>query len=529
MKKVIYEFGFSKKSNIASYLSIADKVVLVGDDPEACEEIKIRFNQQIKDGNLFVINYILDIKDLTSNDAINLHKEDLVLRKHLKSKDEDQSKKNVFPFKDIKELIFSYGEPFYLKLNLENDGYKILCALFNSNIYPSYISINPSSIEIFSALVAFGGYKAFKLINSNSISSNSFDLGENSSNTVINSALLDYAAAPFENHAKEPWVDTKNFIQVLALNASGREEIIASKIDTPKLGYQSSMRIQPKYRKTVSFVTVCKGRLSHIKETLPKLIQEAPEEIIFVDYACPENSGDYVKENFPSVKVIKVKDDEGFCLPRGRNIGAAQASSEYICFMDADINVQAGFVDWIRWNANLKSFYRHEKQLDGIRAKETWGTFIVAKNDFNKIGGFDEVFRGWGGEDDDIYMRLKMAEVNEVEYPHDLITAITHGDEIRTTFHQVKSKQLQTTLNLIYLDFKKIMLRSSSSILRPITKDLDYKIRLDLQKLISGNVRLDESGKNIIITAPEFNFTVPSGMSTTGFGMEIKVKFQLNK
>lgn len=523
MTKIIYELGINKATNIPYYLSIADKVVLVDVNPEVCEAIKIRFNQQIEDGNLMVENCILDTSELATESTFNAHDEKHLLSPNLKLK------KVISPPKKIKELICSYGEPYYIRINFENDCYKILCEFFNNNIYPPYISLKSTSIEIFSTLVAIGGYKTFKLANSRAISEDFLDLSASVHNAVTNSSVQDYASAPFENHLKAAWISAENFVQVLALNAFGEEEIVASKIDMPNLGHESNIRIQPRYRGTVSFVTVCKGRLSHIKETLPKLMQESPEEIIFVDYACPENSGDYVNKNFPGVKVIKVMDDDGFCLPRGRNIGAAQATSEFICFMDADINVRAGFVDWIRWSANLNSFYRHEKQLDGERDKETWGTFIVARNDFNLIGGFDEVFRGWGGEDDDIYMRLKMAEVQENEYPNNLVTAITHGDEFRTSFHQVKSKNLQTVLNLIYLDLKKIMLRSSSSINRPITKDLDYKIKLELQKLVSSKVRLDESGVNIIITASEFNFTVPSGMSTTGFGMEIKVKFLLNK
>lgn len=282
-------------------------------------------------------------------------------------------------------------------------------------------------------------------------------------------------------------------------------------------------------KRAITFVTVCKGRLKHIKESLPRLTQESPNEIIFVDYSCPENSGDYVSKNFPSVKVIKVLDDEGFCLSRARNIGAAQAQSEYICFIDADINVEKGFVDWATENVCPNSFYRHEKSVDAERDRETWGTFIVSRADFIKIGGYDEVFRGWGGEDDDIYMRLKLAEVHEFSFPHHLIYAIKHDDLMRTTFHKVKSKNLQVLLNAVYLNLKVLMLQASNSIYAPITKDLDYQTRLTLHNLVNSKIKIVEKNENISFGVFEVKFTVPRIGPISSIETEITIKFQPKK
>jgi len=69
-----------------------------------------------------------------------------------------------------------------------------------------------------------------------------------------------------------------------------------------------------------AFVTTCKGRLHHLQQTLPLIAAQAPDEIVVVDYGCPQNSGDWVEAHFPGVKVVRTTDDPGFCLPRALDL-----------------------------------------------------------------------------------------------------------------------------------------------------------------------------------------------------------------
>jgi hypothetical protein len=72
----------------------------------------------------------------------------------------------------------------------------------------------------------------------------------------------------------------------------------------------------------VAFITTSKGWLHHIRQTLPLIVAQSPAEIVVVDYACPEQTGDWVEARYGSVKVLRVSDDPGFCVSRARNIGA---------------------------------------------------------------------------------------------------------------------------------------------------------------------------------------------------------------
>ena len=72
----------------------------------------------------------------------------------------------------------------------------------------------------------------------------------------------------------------------------------------------------------VSIVTTSKGRLHHIRDTVPRMLACGVDEVLVVDYGCPDGTGDWVERHCPGARVLRVTDDPGFCLPRARNLGA---------------------------------------------------------------------------------------------------------------------------------------------------------------------------------------------------------------
>lgn len=205
----------------------------------------------------------------------------------------------------------------------------------------------------------------------------------------------------------------------------------------------------------VAFVTTCKGRLHHIKETLPLLAAQDPAEIVVVDYGCPDRVGDWVRDNFPQVKVLRVDDDPGFSAPRARNQGARHARSPWLCLIDGDIKVHGQWTEWMAANLAETHFYR-AGLVNGQRDRETYGSVICPRAAFESIGGYDEAFRGWGGEDDDLYTRLgSMAGLTEATYPPTFVEAIHHDDSERVAFYDIKNRQIQRFINTLYRHIKK--------------------------------------------------------------------------
>ncbi len=231
-----------------------------------------------------------------------------------------------------------------------------------------------------------------------------------------------------------------------------------------------------------AFVTTCKGRLHHLQQTLPLIVAEAPDEIVVVDYNCPQGSGDWVEANYPQVKVVRVTDDTGFRLARARNLGAAATSVPWICFIDADIRVAAGFVAWMRAHARERHYYR-QAPVNGNRDLETYGTVLCPRRAFQAIGGYDELFTGWGGEDDDLYDRLLIAGLNAGHYPATMAQAISHDDGERMAFHALKRKDLQQVLNTFYRNAKVQVMK-----FRNIRTELPLAVRRELRQAVESAV-----------------------------------------
>lgn len=151
-------------------------------------------------------------------------------------------------------------------------------------------------------------------------------------------------------------------------------------------------------------------------------------EVILVDNGSTDNSLEYVENNFPEVKIIKLKKNFGFA--RAINEGVKVSEAEYVVFLNNDTKVDK---DWLKnlveyadkhpevisVNSKLLNFYDN-KVIDGVgmminevgQAKSigwqekdkgqydkesyvfgaTGGAALFRRKDFIKVGLFDENF-----------------------------------------------------------------------------------------------------------------------------------------
>jgi len=211
----------------------------------------------------------------------------------------------------------------------------------------------------------------------------------------------------------------------------------------------------------ISVVIPARDRSSILRETLGHLMaQSYPEdlhEVIVVDDGSTEDLRDVLPDD-PRFRLLASTNQSGaFQAGQSRARGAAQARHPIVAFLDGDVAVGRDYLwalDWVhrRWNDTvlcgyLSGYNLHDlghvhtlEQVRGVSPLETipvipdrqreppmrgvldnidwleepWrlcytGNLSMPRALFDRIGGFDASFSGWGLEDLDLGVRLHHA------------------------------------------------------------------------------------------------------------------------
>lgn len=206
-----------------------------------------------------------------------------------------------------------------------------------------------------------------------------------------------------------------------------------------------------------NLIVTCKGRLLHLRQTLPLFVALPDCDVTVVDYGCPDGSGDWAAQNFPQVTVVRVEDDPGFNPSRARNIAARDSRSEYLFFVDADVKVAPEAMADISAAITPDTYLTVDADPHGDDVR---GTCVVPRAMFEAVGGYDELLKNYGMEDTELYARLTDFGCRDGFLPPAPFSAVTHGDDLRTRFSPVKSVQKLRLIAHFYQEYIKVFRRA---------------------------------------------------------------------
>ncbi len=199
----------------------------------------------------------------------------------------------------------------------------------------------------------------------------------------------------------------------------------------------------------ISFCTTCKGRLSHLQQTLPKnlaALQSYPNaEIVVLDYGSEDGLAAWLQQHYSAeiasgrIRYARYETPD-FHMSHAKNMAHRLATGDILCNLDADNSIVPGFAEWLNrtFHADKNGFVNPDI-LDihfGAKAGKPWdglaGRIAMHRDNFLRLRGYDETISHWGRDATDIVIRAHKLGMSRHAIPQELYgEAIPHSNEAR--------------------------------------------------------------------------------------------------
>jgi len=216
-----------------------------------------------------------------------------------------------------------------------------------------------------------------------------------------------------------------------------------------------------------SLIVGIKNRAQHFVQTFPFMVSQRgiEYELIIVDFYSGDSlqkifNEEYnkrretISENLKQIKYIRINEDLKYNPRKAKNLGAKCSGGEKIAFTDVDVFLAMDYLNfWCDKIVEEKSFLAtrvqdtSEQNPSRISPEINYGNMIVSRKDFYNVGGWDESSNRYGGDDDDIFHRLKLSglrEINPLDKYDSRQYSILHDDELRLKEFEIPERQQQT-------------------------------------------------------------------------------------
>lgn len=161
--RLIFDIGMSEGNDTSFYLRKGFRVVGVEADPTIQQHLYDRFNSDVAEGRLVIVNRAACARAGDEVDFfVNLRQQGH--SSVLDRGDPSSVARHIVITTDWQELAATHGVPYYLKIDIEGGEPEFLSGMLGSSLYPRYIS---SEIQTFRPIELFRqmGYERFRIIN----------------------------------------------------------------------------------------------------------------------------------------------------------------------------------------------------------------------------------------------------------------------------------------------------------------------------------------------------------------------------
>jgi hypothetical protein len=195
---------------------------------------------------------------------------------------------------------------------------------------------------------------------------------------------------------------------------------------------------------SIAFVSTCKNRWQHLRETLRQnLLDNKLEDTKFVvvDYNSADEMAyeihrDY-QDEMASGKLTYYRyfGEHPFRMAHAKNLAhrlGIREGANVLCNLDADNYTGTNFDAYIRNHfATDRRVLLWANMVKGVMPKGISGRIVCAKEAFLLAGGYDEKYSTYSPDDKDFRARLIRMENEPIEIDPKFLNAIRHTDKMR--------------------------------------------------------------------------------------------------
>jgi hypothetical protein len=191
----------------------------------------------------------------------------------------------------------------------------------------------------------------------------------------------------------------------------------------------------------IVFCTTCKNRTQHLRETLPRNLDDNPNSLfVVVDYNSQDDLIPFLREFSTDIKDgrLSVFHYEGhpiFRMAHAKNLAhrlGAMVGGDVLVNLDADNFAGSRFEEFAEERFSEERIFLWGRMIKGEMDRGINGRIAVEQDAFFKLGGYDErKFTHWGSDDKDFNLRLRASDYRAVEIDRQYLTAVKHNDAMR--------------------------------------------------------------------------------------------------
>lgn len=216
---LIFDVGMNNGDDTGYYLKKGCRVVAIDANPQLCADARIRFRDVISAGLLEVLNVGLSDQEGVAEFFINTHEHAISTFAPRKFADMDWVKQDWVkvdvPTTRLSNIVREYGNPWFIKIDVEFYDTIVLLDLFRQNIVPPLISVEVQELKSFYALVCMG-YAQFRVVPGDTIHLKYGDQNiKRYDGNLVRHSFERSSSGPFDDDLPGPWMSDLDAIKEL--------------------------------------------------------------------------------------------------------------------------------------------------------------------------------------------------------------------------------------------------------------------------------------------------------------------------